>query len=169
MQLFQEELFQKLNSVTFDYIYQYPRECNEYLVRHISSNSKDFHYVIIQNMMLKGEVPDPYHVFSLLQEYDAFQAQEEFAKLGDMSNRRVLKDDSFDGFEGIVCPNKLSYNQIILMRLWYEYSIHVDSIFALHVNVEDSFLDFESREDALPFLKRERVLDDEYVSHLLKK
>ena len=90
MQLFSNQHFERLDSITLDYTYQKPMRMGERLISHISSTSDKYHYQSLQDLMTKDLIPNNYDIFLLLQHFDTLEAQKQFALLGDMTSRRVL-------------------------------------------------------------------------------
>jgi len=169
MQLFSNQHFERLDSITLDYTYQNLRKIGDRFISHISSTSDKYHYQSLQDFMLKDLIPNNYDIFILLQHFDTLEAQKQFALLGDMTSRRVLGDDMFQGFEGFVCPKKLSESQILRLRLWYEYSKVINSNFSILAQQTFNFETYETEQELKEYFNEQRILDDNYILSLMRK
>lgn len=169
MNLLHENHFKTMDSISFDYTYQYPRKYPGRTICGVSSDSLQYHYEIMLQMVLKEQIPDNAVIFEMLQNYATFLAQEEFAKMGDLSLRRLLGNGQFGGFFFFFCPERLSNSQVLRLRMWYEYMKKVQTCQGYHVLMNNDFVDYEDPESISIYLQQQRILDDEYVLSLVKE
>ncbi len=169
MNILNDKHISKMDAITLDYTYKYPREYPGKTMCGVSSDSLQYHYEILLQMMLKEQIPDIFSIFKLLQGYEVFKAQEELASLGDMSLHRVIGDENFSGFFCFFCPLKLSDSQLLRLRMWYEYTKIRSCCLNFHVLSYQGFVDYEATSDVQSYFQQQQIMDDEFVLSLVKK
>jgi len=169
MVILTEKEFGMMNQISFECVYKNPRIYSGKTMCSAFSTSLDYHFQIISKMMSGKQIPETAKISQLLLERDSIAAQMELPRLGDMAARFIRDELSFEGIGFFTCPEVLVDNQILRLRMWYEYYLRKNCPYSIMAIQDQEFVSYENLTEIKNYLQAQKVLDDEYILAIKKK
>lgn len=167
--LFHEKELNAMKSITLDYVYSDLTALPHKTVYHVSSESIDFHSIILLNMMEEGLILQDSFVYQMLNQLKFYGAAHLLVKRQDMIMQIKTIAPYFPGYGICYCPSVLSEIEKIYLRKWYEFFQLTKGTLTISQHKEEENLKYESPILAQKFLEEEQILNDTYMRSLIRK